>query len=98
MRPAGEVRQALLTAATRLATPEKAPTLREIAECACVGYDAARRTIDNMTRSGQLRVAGERRVEYRNRPVAEYRPGGWSAGADGAGSMALSHLMAAWKP
>ena len=31
MRPAGEVRQALLNACTQLATPDRGPTLREMA-------------------------------------------------------------------
>jgi hypothetical protein len=97
MRPAGEVRQALLKAAGELATPEAAPTLREIANKACVGYETAMHTVKNMTRSGELEVAGAKRVEYRNRPVAVYRPAGWNAGADGAGFMALGQLMALWR-
>jgi hypothetical protein len=95
MRPAGEVRQALLKAAGELMTPEHGFTLQELAQRACVGYSAARRTIDNMTRSGQLVRAGERKVDYRNRPVAEYRPA-WKTGADGAGFVGLGHLLAVW--
>ena len=69
MRPAGEVRQALLRAAVQLATPDRGPTMRELASAACVGYSVARRTVDHMKRSGELRVARERKVDYRNRPV-----------------------------
>jgi hypothetical protein len=47
MRPAGEVRLALLNACRQLATPERAPTLQEIAAKACVGFAAARNTVPN---------------------------------------------------
>lgn len=74
MRPAGEIRQALLQAACELATANSGPTLTEMAHKACVALDAARRTVDNMKRGGVLRVPRHRRVDYRNRPVAEYEP------------------------
>lgn len=74
MRPPGEVRQALLASCRALATPDRGPTLRELAAHAQVGHAVARRTIENMTRHGALHKARERVVEYRNRPVAEYVP------------------------
>jgi Cdc6-like AAA superfamily ATPase len=74
MRPAGEIRQALLQAARDLATPQQAPTLTELAHKACVAVSAARRTVDNMKRAGELREARTRKVDYRNKPVAEYEP------------------------
>lgn len=81
MRPSGEVRLALLDAATALVSPAVAadpfaprPTLREIAHRACVGVDAASGTIKNMTRAGVLRQVRTRRVDYCNKPVAEYEP------------------------
>jgi len=74
MRPAGEVRQALLDAALALTTPDRSPTLLELAAKSQVGFLAARRTVDNMRRAGVLAVVRTRRVEYRNRPVAEYAP------------------------
>lgn len=74
MRPPGEIRQALLSAACELATTSHAPTLRELAAHAQVGLDSARHTVKNMTRAGDLRPHGHRRVGYRNRPVAEYVP------------------------
>jgi hypothetical protein len=74
MRPAGEVRHALLRAAEELVTPDRGPTLMELASCARVGLEAARRTVDNMKRCGALTVPRTRRVEYRNKPVAEYAP------------------------
>ena len=72
MRPAGEVRAALLKAASDLHTPNQGPTLQELAARACVGYDAARRTVDNMCRSGALVIVRKRPVAYHSRPVAEY--------------------------
>jgi hypothetical protein len=78
MRPAGEVRQALLQAAIDLATHEggelRGATLQEIAHRARVAIGVARRTVDNMRRSGELRSERTREVPYRNRPVAEYVP------------------------
>ena len=74
MRLAGDTRLALLKAAAELSTPERAPTLRELALKACVGQDAAMHTVKNLTRCGVLTIARTRRVAYRNRPVAEYAP------------------------
>lgn len=74
MRPAGEVRQALFQACQALATPSHAPTLQELAAKACVGLEAARRTVSNMQRAKLLHTPRTRRVTYRNRPVAEYAP------------------------
>lgn len=72
MRPAGEVRLALLKAARELTTVEQSATLLELAKHSQVGFMAARRTVDNMRRAGVLQVVRTRRVDYRNRPVAEY--------------------------
>lgn len=78
MRPASEIRQALFSAArdlvAELGLPDRGPSLAEMATRACVGRDAARRCIDNMRRAGHLRIVGERKVDYRNRPVKEYMP------------------------
>ncbi len=81
MRPAGDVRAALLTACMELSTSGQGATLRELAQRACVGLESARQTVNNMARAGQLCIAGERRVAYRNRPVAEYRPATQTAAA-----------------
>jgi DNA-binding transcriptional regulator YhcF (GntR family) len=72
MRPAGEVRQALLKAARELRTDHKGPTLRELAQHSQVGLLAARQTVSHMCRAGVLQIARPRKVAYRNRPVAEY--------------------------
>lgn len=78
MRPSGEISTAILTAATHLVREEagqrRGPTLQELAQHACVGYEAALNTVKNLTRSGKLEPVAQRKVDYRNRPVAEYAP------------------------
>lgn len=93
MRPAGEVRMALLGACAALATAEQGATLRELAAHACVGMDAARRTVSDMRRAGVVCVLRERRVTYRNRPVAEYVPAGLLPVGEPA---ALAGVFTAW--
>ncbi len=95
MRPPCEVRAALLNACSQLATPERGPTLREMAAVACVGLRAATYTVKNMSRAGQVRIARERRVEYRNRPVAEYVPAALADGQDD-GFVDLSAVLRVW--
>lgn len=86
MRPA-EVGPALVKAADDyirdlqrqcLERPElatrKGATLAELATRACVGRQTARDLVPKLKSRGQLLKVGERRVEYRNRPVAEYAP------------------------
>ena len=74
MRPLGDVSQAVLSAARELATPARAPTLVELQHRACVSACAARATVQNLKRSGHLHIVRERKVDYRNRRVAEYAP------------------------
>ena len=73
-RPTGEVSQALLRSAELLATPERAPTMRELAMHACVGLEAANATVKNLKRHGKLVPVRLRQVRNRTRPVAEYAP------------------------
>ena len=73
-RPVGDVHRALMVAAAELVEDGKAPTLLELVQRACVGYKSARMTVQNLTRCGALAKVRERRVAYRNRPVAEYAP------------------------
>ena len=96
MRPAGEVRQALLHACVQLAAPGRGVTLREMALQAQVGLDAAAMAIKNMRRAGQLRIAGERRVDYRNRPVAVYMPALPAQQGKGKGCMSLANVLRVW--
>lgn len=97
-RPAGEIRQALLQACHQLQTPDRAPTVRELAAAACVGVDLARRTLDNMRRAKLVSIVRSRRVDYRNRPVAEYTTSGiWQGGSGHAsGSHALANILQTW--
>lgn len=95
MRPPGEVSLALLRAVDELATPVRAPTLQEIAQRACVGVTAARRAADNLRRSGKLDIVRQRRVAYRNRPVAEYaRPAACSQECDE--TVDVASIFALW--
>ena len=73
-RPPGEVSLALLRSAAQLATPERAPTMRELAHHAMVGVEAANVAVKNLKRSGRLVPVRLREVRHRTRPVAEYAP------------------------
>ena len=70
MRPAGEVRKVLMDA-VRI---KPGSTLQELAMHAQVGIEAARRTVDNLRRSGAIVRGPARVVTYRNRPVATWLP------------------------
>lgn len=103
MRPAGDVRLALVSAAHQLQPREPhapRPTLREIAHHAQVGLDAANQTMKNLCRAGQMRAIPEaRRVDYRNKPVAEYEPVSTSLDQDsrqGAGWVDLGRIVGGW--
>ena len=74
MRPMQDVSKALLNAADALNSPSKAPTMREMAVHAQVGLKAARYSVTNLKRAGLLQIVRDRKVSYRNRPVAEYAP------------------------
>lgn len=74
MRPMGEVSLALLAAARKLCTPDRAATLAELAAASGVALGAARTTVVRLRRTGKLHIVRERKVTYRNRPVAEYAP------------------------
>jgi hypothetical protein len=84
MRPA-EVGPALIRAAKDLAhernreaaaatSTRRGATLAELAERACVGQQTARNLVPKLKSRGQLEIVGLRKVDYRNRPVAEYAP------------------------
>ena len=78
MRPAGEVRLALIQAAAEivreLGQPNRGATLAEMTARAQVGQQCARNLVPKIKQAGQLRVVHERRVAGRNRPVYEYAP------------------------
>ncbi len=78
MRPVGDIRLAILQAAHLIhrerAATGQGPTLAKIVERSQVGYKAARNTVANLTRSGQLAIVDTCKVEGRNRPAAVYAP------------------------
>lgn len=101
MRPTGEIRAALRDAAHALVAslpPDRGVTVRELASAANVGADAALTTIRNMARpGGELEIVGDRKVDYRNRPVAEYRPiDDDDDAAAGAGFVDLGTALTYW--
>jgi hypothetical protein len=104
MRPAGEAHLAMLQAAHAIrreyADSGRGATLQEMCHRAQVGYKVARALVPKLKERGQLQVVGERKVDYRNRPVAEYAPVDPKADKtddDSApGMVVLSHCMADW--
>jgi hypothetical protein len=80
-RPAGEIRQALRRAFLDLASARMAEgaqvvriTWREAAAVAAVGWDAAKRTADNMARAGELVPVGLVRTPGVSRAMVGYLP------------------------
>jgi len=87
MRPAGQVRLALIQAAREIAAeigaPNRGATLAEMWR-PCTGrygvgvmqvsHREARNLVPKIKAAGQLSIVNQRRVPYRNRPVAEYAP------------------------
>jgi hypothetical protein len=80
MRPRGEIRVALFDAAQALKQEQGGATWREMAARACVGFDAARKTVSNMVLAGELEPCGQVRAAHACRPMVRYAPkrrGGW---------------------
>jgi hypothetical protein len=97
MRPLGDISLVLLGAMAELRTPEQAPTLRELALHAQVGFDAAETTVKNLSRRGHARIVRTRRVGYLNKPVAEYEPAEQAAD-EAAGFVDLGAVISvAWR-
>lgn len=94
MRPVGEVRVALQAACQKLAQPDQGVTMREMAIAACVGVEAARRTIDKMRRSGQIEVVGQRMVDHCDKPVLQYAP---AKRCPSDGCIGLTQVMGTWQ-
>lgn len=90
MRPAGEIRKALLAAASTA----PGSTLQELASRASVGVEAARRTVDNLRRCGAIVRGPDKVVAYRNRPVATWMPPS-SVSAQAANDSSIHQLAAA---
>ena len=93
MRPVGEISLALLGAVVELRTDVQGPTVRDLALHAQVGLDAATETMKNLKRHGHVRIVRTRRVNYVNRPVAEYD---LPEPEPGAGFVDLGNVVSAW--
>ena len=96
MRPGGEIGRAIIAAAHEFAASGRGATLAELAERACIGRQTARDHIPKLKSRGHLQIVGERRVDYRNRPVAEYAPVDADAPVMGCGWVDLGQCMADW--
>jgi len=94
MRPPGEIRQALGAAAQGLANERGGATWRDLAELAGVGYQAARRTVENMHRSGELQSVGSEKRPHSRKWMTLYAP---AASACPAPCAALASVMRAWQ-
>lgn len=74
MRPRGEIREALFEVAEQFAARRCAASWRSLAEGAQVGYDAARRTVENMVRAGELEHVGSEKPEGSAVKIGLYAP------------------------
>lgn len=95
MRPRLEIRSALASAARELVPAMGAVTWRELASHACVGWDVARRTVDNMARAGELVALGPKPVPGSNRPMTAYGLPG-AAPAQAPSHMELAGVFSTW--
>ncbi|WP_174862661.1 hypothetical protein [Comamonas jiangduensis] len=98
MRPAGEVSKALLQAVQELATPERAPILKELAAHAQVAEAVALQTLKDMKRYGRVCIARKRTVPWCTRPVAEWclPIAGKAAANDAMADGGFAALARAW--
>jgi len=69
LRPAGEIRQALIAALRDAGEPV---TTKAAAARACTGVEATRRTLGNMVRDGKAAVVDTCRLPGVRRPVPRY--------------------------
>jgi hypothetical protein len=101
-RPTGEVRVALRQAAqamvserAQLGLQPVAVTYRDLAQRAQVGFGAAKETVRNMARAGELVAAGTVPTKHARRPLQAYVPrqqgDTWNA------VTALDGVMRAWR-
>lgn len=97
MRPRGEIRAALSTAAQALAKEARAGfTYMDLAVHGRVGYDAARSATKDMVKAGELRPVGTRQVPGKKRPLRTYVPGHSEAAHRTDASQALAGAMRNW--
>jgi hypothetical protein len=98
MRPMNHAALALLQAANRLSAAGRGVTLAEMRQDAKVSEHTARMFVPSLARRGHLKIIGERKVTYRNRPVAEYMPvpDDEPARDRGQGCLALVECLRRW--
>ena len=100
MRPASETHLALLQAAHSIRRERigcgQGATLQELVHRSQVGYKVARALVPKLKDRGQLQIVGERKVDYRNRPVAEYAPVDPNESVIGEGWVDLGACLADW--
>jgi hypothetical protein len=59
MRPRGEIRELFVATLPQLVAERGAINCRQLAAATCVGFEAARRTLDNMVEAGEVAVVGQ---------------------------------------
>lgn len=96
MRPRGEIRQALFTAARELYPQVGAVSWVRLAEHAQVGYATARRTVDNMARSGELVRVGSEKPAGAAVWLTLFEPAEPEAGLQSADASALDDVVRTW--
>lgn len=98
MRPAGNASKALLQAVRDLATPERAPILKELVAHTGLPESLALQTLKNMKRHGRLCIARKRAVPWCTRRVAEFGLPmvGQAAANDELGDVGFAALARAW--
>lgn len=93
----------LLDAVELLATETRAPTVRDLESYFTqagepIGPDLVANTVKNLRRSQRVRIVRTRRVDYRNRPVAEYAPAVEPAAPESDGLAELGSVISgAWR-
>ncbi len=95
MRPPGEIRTVILST-VRAAGPM---TLRDIAERSQVGYEAARRTLDNAVRGDALQIVGHEKRAHCDKWVALYDVPREASlvRAIGSGFTVLGSVLSRWR-
>lgn len=99
MRPQGEIRAALGSAAHALAAEQGSATWRDMAVRAGVGLQAARRTVENMERGGALQSVGFEKRPHSRRWMKLYAPStnfATATTAPGGADDPLASVVKAW--
>jgi hypothetical protein len=93
MRPRGEIRQALASAAEQLHEQQGGATWRELGAAACVGFAVAKQYAKDMANAGELEIVGTRHVPGSCRPMRVYAPRRRSWVMNGA---TLGDVLSGW--